>query len=386
MRIEPTEGLLALERLYAARGHELVFVGGCVRDATLGLAWKDVDLATSATPDEQIEIYRGAGIRYFETGLQHGTITVIVDGETYEITTYRTDVETDGRHATVAYTRELAVDLERRDLTMNAMAMRFDGTVVDPFGGREDALAGVVRFVGDADARLREDYLRILRWFRFLGRFSPAGGVSPEREALRAVTANAAGLKRISVERIWSETARILTGPNAIPVTHVMISTGVAAAIGLPAGNDQMLRTAAHYGMDPATTLAAYLADRADPEAAVLISRRWKMSNEERQRVAFVSRTLIEDGYDLARARRDVVDGKPAAMVADVLRLRMRPDDADALLAWEVPTFPVTGADLKASGMTQGVALGNAMRRMREDWIASGYALGRDDLLAANTI
>lgn len=382
MRIEPPEGLLALERLYAARGHEIVFVGGCVRDATLGLPWKDVDLATSATPDEQIALYREAGIRYFETGLQHGTITVILDGETYEITTYRTDVETDGRHATVAYTRDLAVDLERRDLTMNAMAMRFDGTLVDPFGGRGDALVGIVRFVGDADARLREDYLRILRWFRFLGRFSAVGAVAPDAEALRAVTANAEGLRRISVERIWSETARIITGPNAIATMHVMITSGVAAAIGLPAGNDQMLRTAGRYGMDPATTLGAYLADHADPDAAPAISRRWKMSNEERQRVGYVSRSLIQDGYDLTGARRDVVDGKPARMVADVLRLRIRPDDAEEILSWDVPIFPLTGADLKAAGMTQGVALGNAMRRMREAWIGSGYTLGRDELLA----
>ena len=162
--------LLRLEKMFADAGFELVFVGGCVRDALLGKEPKDVDLATSATPEEQISLYNQNGIRFIETGLQHGTVTAVLDGEPYEITTYRIDKETDGRHAKVDYTRDLVEDLSRRDLTFNAIAMRFDGTLVDPFDGMADLHNGRVRFVGNAQQRIEEDYLRILRFFpSFLG-------------------------------------------------------------------------------------------------------------------------------------------------------------------------------------------------------------------------
>jgi len=163
--------LWCLRDAFRAQGFDLKLVGGCVRDLMLGLTPKDVDLHTDATPDECVLIYQAEGVRFEETGLSHGTISVIFDHVAYEITSLRTDTETDGRHAVVSYTRDWHTDLRRRDFRFNAMSMSFEGDILDPFGGQADLEAGVVRFVGDAETRIKEDYLRILRWFRFRGRF-----------------------------------------------------------------------------------------------------------------------------------------------------------------------------------------------------------------------
>jgi tRNA nucleotidyltransferase/poly(A) polymerase len=352
-------------------------VGGCVRDSLLGIVPADVDAATDATPEEQMAIYEANGVRYVPTGLRHGTITVIRNDEIYEITTLRTDVATDGRHATVAYTRDLEVDLERRDLTINAIATDLDGNVVDPFGGREDLAAGRVRFVGDAVTRIREDYLRILRWFRFLGRFAGEGDVSFDPDAYDAVVAEAGGLSRISVERIWSEMSRIMTGRNAVQVMRLVHASGAAEVIGLPVGSEDRLKIALAYDMDAATALGGYLADAGE---RTLVS--WKLSNAEKHRARFVAKRIHREDYGTEAAKLDLVNGEDLRLVTDTMRLTGS-GDVSAIEAWDVPVFPVNGDDLIALGMRQGLDMGIRMKRMRQQWIASGYRLSADDLLQA---
>jgi len=375
MDLPVTTTLREISTMFEAEGRRLWLVGGCVRDWLLGLVPADIDATTDATPEEQMAIYEANGVRYVPTGLKHGTITVIRNDEIYEITTLRTDVATDGRHATVAYTRDLTVDLERRDLTINAIAMDLDGNVVDPFGGREDLAAGRVRFVGDAVTRIREDYLRILRWFRFLGRFAGEGDVEYDPTAYGAVVAEAGGLSRISVERIWSEMSRILTGRNAVQVMQLVHCSGTAAVIGLLEGSEERLRISLAHGMDAATTLGAYLAGTDD---RTLVA--WKLSNAEKHRARFVAKRILHGGYDTDAARLDLVNGEDLRLVTDTMRLAGG-GDVSAIEAWSVPVFPVDGDDLIALGMRQGLEMGTRMKRMRQEWIASDYVLTADELI-----
>ncbi len=369
--------LLDLKAKFTERGFELWFVGGCVRDALMGVSPKDIDLTTSATPDEQVALYRDHNLHYIETGLQHGTVTVVLDRIPYEITTYRIDAETDGRHASVVYTRDLTEDLQRRDLTMNAIAMGFDGEIFDPFGGVADIEANRVVFVGDPNERIREDYLRIMRWFRFYGRFGAQKNADAVKETIPAITANMAGLKQISVERIWSEFSKIISGPHGIEVIDLMNAWEVSETLGLPyTGSNLFLNTARGVIRNPAFLMASYYGRNVKE-----IASRWKWSNEERQTANF----LMERNYftyDITQAKRDVYEGWSKELTGALLRMRRRAADAAALDAWEVPVFPVSGQDLMAKGMTPGPQMGQTIKAMRERWIASDYSLSKSDMLA----
>ena len=192
-------------------------VGGAVRDALAGRAVTDIDLATPRTPEQVTEALQAAAIRAVPTGIEHGTVTAVVDGRGFEVTTLRRDVETDGRHAVVAFTDDWRADAARRDFTINAMSMTRTGEVFDYFGGISDLHAGVVRFVGDPAIRIAEDYLRILRFFRFFARY---GRGAADTAALAAIRGGVPGLARLSVERVWSELARILRRPIPVPLSR----------------------------------------------------------------------------------------------------------------------------------------------------------------------
>lgn len=226
-----TPDLQRLRHAFQAQGFDLRLVGGCVRDLLAGLPAKDIDLCTDASPDEQREVYRQSDIFCVDTGLKHGTWTAVLNHIPYEITSLRIDRNPDGRHAEVLYIRDWDLDLERRDLTINAMALDFDGTLYDPFGGQDDLRAGIVRFVGDADARLTEDYLRILRWYRFQARFGRTGP-TPETEA--ALMTHAPGLRGISRERVWAEMKRIIAHPRGYETLALMHQHGIFPHIDLP--------------------------------------------------------------------------------------------------------------------------------------------------------
>lgn len=370
--------LVELHSRFAEHGHQFVFVGGPVRDSLMGITPKDIDCATSATPDEAIAIYRQYGYSYHETGLQHGTVTVVLDHIPYEITSFRIDAETDGRHAEVVYTRDLAVDLSRRDLTMNAIAMGFDGEIFDPFGGVKDIEDKRVRFVGDAKKRLEEDYLRILRFFRFYARFADVEG-SMDRDAYWAIIDQRDGLQKISVERIWSEVAKIIAGPHGEAIMTKMAVMEVADVIGLPSvtiGGMMDLKLARGIIRNPAFLMAAYYGRN-----VLDIATRWKWSNEERRAARFL---IDRDyrSYSIDEAKRDVYEKHPRELVSAVLRMGDNLAAVEALDKWVTPVFPVSGQALIQRGMTPGPALGAKMEDMRERWIASDYQMSGDELLA----
>lgn len=214
--------------IFASADVPLYAVGGCVRDAVLGRTPKDVDFATAAPPNRTMELLRAASVRAVPTGLEHGTVTAVFDGAAHEITTFRSDVETDGRHAMVAFTDDRKTDAQRRDFTMNALYMDANGVIYDDVGGIEDAQAGRVRFIGDANARIAEDYLRILRYFRFCARYAR---VPPEEPALKAISDAAQGLSRVSSERIGQEIVQLFETDQPLKSIQTMQDTGIAQVI-----------------------------------------------------------------------------------------------------------------------------------------------------------
>ena len=210
--------------------HEVRIVGGAVRDIALGKTPKDIDFRPDATPTEMMTMLDKAGIKHKPTGLEHGTLTAIIDKEPFEITTLRADKETDGRKADVEFVRSWEEDAKRRDLTYNAMSMDIDGKIYDYNGGMDDLQDKVSKFVGDPAERIREDYLRILRYFRFQAKLD-----SPkwDENTIKAISDNAGGLRQISVERIWQEMSKLLISTNAQEALTWMVKTGVAKVIGL---------------------------------------------------------------------------------------------------------------------------------------------------------
>jgi tRNA nucleotidyltransferase (CCA-adding enzyme) len=367
------QDLLDLRSLFVERNLDLRFVGGCVRDAIIGQTPKDIDICTDATPTEQIEIYKSAGVSYHETGIEHGTTTVVLNHVPYEITSLRLDVETDGRRATVAYTRDWLKDLERRDFTINAMSLTFDGELVDPFNGLADLHNGLVAFVGDAEARIREDYLRILRWFRFRPRF----GMSMSYSARRAIENLAPGLRNISRERVWSEVKRIIAG-NDGPFTMLeMHSMGVAASIGLPLlDNISWAQEVAEISRNPVTLMVALYGS-----SAAKILRDWKASGDELKLADWLI-NCFENNTDRPIMKYMAVDGVSREWALELSALRRMDEfDRGVISNWEVPRFPVNGRDLLDLGFAQDKNLGYALNRLKELWAENQYGLSKQDLL-----
>ena len=230
-----------------AEGAEVRFVGGCVRDALAGRPVKDIDLATADPPEKVISLLEQAGLKAVPTGIAHGTVTAVSDHHPYEVTTLRRDVETHGRHATVAFTDDWAADAARRDFTFNALSCRADGTLFDPYEGEADLRAGRVRFVGDARERIEEDYLRLLRFFRFHAHY---GRGEPDRAGLAAAAALAPKLVRLSGERIRTEIFTLLKAPDPVPVLEVMARHRIFAAVLPDLGSPSILRALIGLGVE----------------------------------------------------------------------------------------------------------------------------------------
>jgi poly(A) polymerase/tRNA nucleotidyltransferase (CCA-adding enzyme) len=261
-------------------------VGGCVRDALAGRAVHDVDVAAPYPPEEIARLLRAAGLKVFETGIAHGTVTAVLDRQPVEVTALRRDVATDGRHAEVAWTTDWRADAARRDFRINAMSLSAEGALWDYFGGREDLAAGRVRFVGDAATRLREDYLRALRFFRFWARY---GRGAPDAEAVAAIRDAVPGLRaRIAPERIWMELKRLLEAPDPVAALDLMGEAGLLQAV-LPEGAAPPRLAPLLPGLprDPVLRLAVLLPRDADGEA---LSRRLRLSGEERERLLVLRR------------------------------------------------------------------------------------------------
>ncbi|WP_413876776.1 CCA tRNA nucleotidyltransferase [Albidovulum sp.] len=371
------EGLQLVLRLLTDGGHQAFLVGGCVRNALLSQPVADIDIASDAAPERVMQLGRAAGLKVVPTGIDHGTVTVVAAGEPHEVTTFRRDVETFGRHATVAFATRVEDDAARRDFTMNALYAAADGRIVDPLGGGVDDLrARRVRFVGDADARIREDYLRILRFFRFHAWYGdPEAGM--DADALAACATNSAGIETLSRERIGHEIRRLLAAPDPAPAVAAMQATGVLARI-LPGAEARALGPLVHleppYAPDWIRRLAAL--GGAEAEDALRLSR------EEAQRLSVLRDSLAGNAgpaeiayrHD-ARAARDVV-----LLCGALLGAPLPSGWEDDVSRGAAAKFPVRAADLMPG--LSGAALGQRLREIEDRWIASGFGLSREQLLA----
>ena len=346
-------------------------VGGAVRDAIAGRPGADVDFATPERPEVVIAALAKAGIRSVPTGLDHGTVTAVVAGRGFEVTTLRRDVETDGRHAVVAFTTDWQADAARRDFTINAMSMDGDGAVFDYFDGIDDLRAGIVRFVGDPACRIAEDYLRILRYFRFYARYAAA---PPDPELWQAIREGIPGLTGLSVERVWNELARILATPDPAPTLALMSRLQVLAAVLPEAGDLAPLHrlAAAQAPADAILRLAAIL--DGDPNA---VAARLRLSGTDRERlIALRGEPVPRPDADEDAIRRMLADTDGRTLEGRTWLT----SDADP--AWDAlrrrlamtprPVFPISGKHALALGIAPGRAMGALLQEVRAWWLAGG--------------
>lgn len=376
-----------------ATGATARFVGGCVRDALIGRAITDIDIATDAVPDATIAALREAGIKAVPTGLQHGTVTAVADGRPFEVTTLRRDVSTDGRHAEVAFTDDWRADAARRDFTFNALFLDPDGAYYDFFDGVPDLQAGRVRFVGDPAARIAEDYLRIMRFFRF---FAHYGQLAPDKAVLSVCRDAAPGLQRLSAERVRDETLKLLAAPDPVAAWSYMQSVGVIACW-YPRLTDHR-RLARLCSIEEAIgrrdTLRRLAAlDSGDAAQGRELAERLRLSNQQRDRLAAMLAPL--DGFSVGvsdkalrvfvyrRGRQRVVDQlllrAAEAGFVDLSRLLPRIEWAEN---WQIPVLPVTGRDALNCGVPHGTAVGRALAAVEAWWEAHDFAPDREACLA----
>lgn len=377
------KALLELRRNFLSRGFDIRFVGGCVRDALNGQAPKDIDFCTDADPSEQRAIYSDFGWEFIPTGEQHGTFTVMIDGEAFEITSLRTEAEHDGRYATMSYTRDWIEDLSRRDLTFNAMALTFEGELVDPFGGQNDLASGSVRFVGNAEERIQEDFLRIMRFFRFTARFGSANNV--DESTITAIKKNIHGMSRISGERIWSELSKILVlakSPEKSFVLHLIRRVGLFEAIGLPEPSIRHLheftkvqKSSSH----PSVLMACFFDSQGEIDA---FRQRAKFSKKEWQIMSACLKFKSWTPLDIVRETFvESLEKDTMARVLEFVGDRRRGED---LVAGEFPSIPVSGNDLASAGL-RGPEIGAAMKKIRQLWFDSKFSAGKDQMILSVT-
>lgn len=374
MRIEGDwlrhSGTQALCHVLAAAGYQALFVGGCVRNALIAAPVNDIDIATDARPETVGKLAKDAGFKVIPTGIDHGTVTVIAQGVAHEVTTFRQDIETDGRHAIVRYSTDVAEDAARRDFTMNALYARADGEVVDPLGGLADLLARRVRFVGDANLRITEDYLRILRFFRFFAWYGdPALGV--DAEGLAACAAHSAGIETLSRERVGAEFQKLLSAPDPSMAVATMAQAGVLA-VALPGADARALPIMVHLG---AQSWLARLAVLGGAVESLRLSR---------SDLATVS--LIREEIGNLRSAQELAYRHGAAVAEAVILCRAAVLETPPPENWQADiakgaaaVFPVAAADLIAT--YQGKALGDQLRSQEQRWIDSGFTLSKAALL-----
>jgi poly(A) polymerase len=361
-----------MDRLLAAldaKSGATRYVGGCVRDALLGLEQSDVDLATRFTPDEVVKRLEAARIKAVPTGIAHGTITAVSAGTPVEVTTLRRDVSTDGRRATVAFTDDWEEDAARRDFTLNALsADPLSGAVFDYFGGLADLEARRVRFIGDPLQRIAEDHLRILRFFRFHARF---GDGAPDAAGLEACAARANDLMALSRERIADELLKLLALPDPTATVRLMIARGIFRPV-LPEIDsadrlDALVAAERAAGIAPAAIrrLAALLP--VEPQVAAAVGARLRLSNKLAGRLVAAAGTALEAPAPLAYRIG-------AAEAIDRILLHGQAGlEVKRLEDWRRPHMPVSGGDLIAMGLIAGPVVAKTMQALEEEWIAAGF-------------
>jgi len=369
-------GTQALCAALAAEGFRALFVGGCVRNALLGVPVADIDISTDALPETVTNIASRAGFRVVPTGLEHGTVTVLAHGEAHEVTTFRRDVETNGRHAVVAFSTDVTEDAARRDFTMNALYAESSGLVIDPLGGLPDLLARRLRFVGDAEARIREDYLRILRFFRFHAVYGdPDGGLDAEGYA--ACAANAEGIDELSRERVGAEIRKLLGARDPAPSVAAMAQAGILARV-LPGADSRALAPLVHLegGLPPRWQRRLAMIGGENPADALRLSRADSVSIGRVRAEIGTAKTAAGLGWKLGQAEAEDV-----ILCRSVLLESPLPPDWQAEIERGIKaSFPVTAADLMPA--LQGAALGAKLREIESRWLASGLTLTKAQLLA----
>ena len=401
----------ALKRIFDllnTDGGEVRVVGGAVRNALMGEPVGDIDMATTHTPEEVTMRAQAAGIKVVPTGIDHGTVTLVVDGRGFEVTTLREDVETTGRHAQVAFGGGWQVDAERRDFTINALYADSSGRVLDPVGGLADIESRTIRFIGEAERRIAEDHLRILRFFRF---FAWYGGGRPDADGLKACVRAKDSLGALSAERVWKELKSLLSAPDPGRSLLWMRQTGVLTFLlpetekwGIDAIPGLILVEADfQWAPDPLLRLMAMLPpDRVRMEK---LAERLKMSKAEAQRLydwsmatppqpttagTALERLMYRHGRDaiidrlkiaMAVTKGRAAEAQEAAM-ADMAKLAGLLRRA---INWERPVLPISGKDLLEAGMEPGEMLGQRLRLAEEKWVESNFALDRDRLMEIAT-
>ncbi|MEF2071657.1 CCA tRNA nucleotidyltransferase [Consotaella aegiceratis] len=398
-----TASLQSLLKALAGEDEEARVVGGAVRNTLLGRSVTDIDVATTTTPEESTSRAQAAGFKVVPTGFEHGTVTVVALDRAYEVTTLRRDVETDGRHARVLFGRDWRADAQRRDFTINALYCDAGGRVFDLVGGIADIEARQVRFIGEAAARIQEDHLRVLRFFRF---FAWYGQGRPDAEAIRASARFKSELKRLSAERVWAELRKLLGAPDPSRALLWMRQTGVLTKI---------LPESERWGIDAIHGLCAAEADLGweadallrlqaivppDPARMSALATRLRLSNAERDRLlAWATAEPIDAEEPAARLRGRLYFGDRPA-IRDRLRLAYAAAKAKAAAdpgvfgtvaalhgmlksaeTFAPPEFPLSGDDLIRHGIPAGPALGETLNRLRRTWVDSGFVLSRDKLL-----
>lgn len=370
----------ALQRVLALLedgGHQALLVGGCVRNDLLGAPVSDMDIATDARPDRVITLARQARIKSVPTGIDHGTVTLVLDAVPFEITTFRSDTETDGRHATVVYADDVEQDARRRDFTMNALYARADGSILDPLGGLDDLRVRRVRFIDNPEQRIAEDYLRILRFFRFHAWYGDADA-GMDADGLAAIAAHLDGLARLSRERVGAEIVKLLRAGDPAPSVAAMRAVGALGLV-LPGADDSALaplvylEAQAKVAPDPIRRLACL--------GGQDVSDRLRLSNTQTRQLGSL-RSGLET--DLTAAELGYRQGFTVAQ--DVLLLRgamtaqpVSPATLEQAAFGAAQVFPVKAADLMPE--YQGPALGQRLVELEDRWIVSGFSLTRAQLL-----
>lgn len=360
-------------RLIADAGYQILFVGGCVRNAVLGAPISDIDLSTDARPERVLELAEDAGLKAIPTGIAHGTVTIVSDGTPYEVTTFRRDVATDGRRAVVAFADDVAEDAMRRDFTMNALYARPDGVIVDPLGGLPDAHARHVRFIGRPEDRIREDYLRILRYFRFFGTYGdPEAG--PDPDALAAIAALSDGISTLSAERIGAEMLKILAIPDPCTALAAMQHSGVLARV-MPGADLTFLFPLIALEDEPDVIRRLTAMGGEDVANRLRLSRSDARARDTLHEAMGQDTPLEILGYRHGRG----VATSIALLNAAIANQRPPADLQERIAFGADQVFPVAASDLP-DGIT-GKAIGEKLRALESQWLTSGMTLTKAELL-----
>jgi poly(A) polymerase len=364
-----------------AGGQPARFVGGCVRDGLLGRVppRADLDLATPERPKAVMRLLEAAGLKAIATGLAHGTVTAVVADQRFEITTLRRDVATDGRHAEVAFTDDFEADAARRDFTINAMSCDREGRLFDYFGGKPDLRAGRIRFVGDPEKRIAEDYLRILRFFRF---FAHYGRGPADPEALEACGNAAPEIARLSGERIQIEMLRLLEATDPLPALRLMAETGVLSeVIPGPVAFDRLARLLIMApDVEPLLRLGALLRPPpADPGLARTVAERWRLANRDAARLEAMTGAVLPPLEAMPAEFRQALYRLGRELYRDLILLAASETGSNAAPAlaevarWTSPRLPLGGDDLLALGLAPGPRLGGILAAVEGWWVDQDF-------------